>query len=386
MDTPFIYDRYVTDRNFIGRKTDCNTLSNLLSAKENVTIYEPPKSGKMSIIQQAFFSMRMSNVQFLAAEVNAFNIREKNRFLTAFGSAVIRASASTPQEYGDIMSKHLQGTHFVFDRQLFAATEEIVSLNWDADTNDMLEMFRLPGRIAADSRSNFHVIVEEFQNLTMIPDYEEIFKALETVLSERDTEAEFCASFILTGSMVNAMKKIFEEQKHFYRMTEHLPLHQIDDKDIVEHIVRGFRTSGKVIEMDLAAKAIGIFRANIWYLNHFISICDSLSKGYMNEGVLMEALRIILSIHEPRFFSTMNNLTDHQISLLKAILDGEIRFSASEVIEKYRLNSSANVRRVKDALMKKEIITFNDRDEPVILDPLFQHWLEYHYFGIKKLK
>ena len=186
--------------------------------------------------------------------------------------------------------------------------------------------------------------------------------------------------------MVNAMKKIFEEQKHFYRMTEHLPLHQIDDKDIVEHIVRGFRTSGKVIEMDLAAKAIGIFRSNIWYLNHFISICDSLSKGYMNEGVLMEALRIILSIHEPRFFSTMNNLTDHQISLLKAILDGEIRFSASEVIEKYRLNSSANVRRVKDALMKKEIITFNDRDEPVILDPLFQHWLEYHYFGIKKLK
>ena len=56
------------------------------------------------------------------------------------------------------------------------------------------------------------------------------------------------------------------------------------------------------------------------------------------------------------------------------------RFSASEVIEKYRLNSSANVRRVKDALKKKEVITFNEKDEPVILDPLFEYWVSNHYF------
>ena len=76
----------------------------------------------------------------------------------------------------------------------------------------------------------------------------------------------------------------------------------------------------------------------------------------------------------------INDLTDHQLSLLKAVIDGVIKFSASDVIEKYRLNSSANVRRVKDALRKKEVLTFNEKDEPVILDSLFEYWLVNFYF------
>lgn len=94
----------------------------------------------------------------------------------------------------------------------------------------------------------------------------------------------------------------------------------------------------------------------------------------------MEALRTIISIHEPRFKAIVDDLTDHQLNLLKAVLDGVIRFSASEVIEKYGLNSSANVRRVKDALKKKEVITFNEKDEPEVLDPLFRYWLEKYFF------
>ena len=203
---------------------------------------------------------------------------------------------------------------------------------------------------------------------------------MEQVLAGKDRNMEFSCTFIITGSRVNAMKYIFEEKKYFYRLVEHLPLQQIDDKEIVEHIVKGFLVSGKVIERELAAGATRLFRSDIWYLNHFFAICDSLSKGYMNEGVLMDALRSIISIHEAHFHAITNNLTDHQLSLLKAVLDGETRFSATDVIEKYRLNSSANVRRVKDALKKKEIVTFNGKDEPVILDPLYEYWLRNHYF------
>ena len=61
-----------------------------------------------------------------------------------------------------------------------------------------------------------------------------------------------------------------------------------------------------------------------------------------------------------------------------------MKFSTTEVIDKYRLNSSANVKRLKDALMKKEVIMFNDKDEPVIQDPLFEYWLRKFYFGEEK--
>ena len=94
----------------------------------------------------------------------------------------------------------------------------------------------------------------------------------------------------------------------------------------------------------------------------------------------MDALGMILSIHETRFRSITDDLTTHQLNFLKAILDGENKFSSVEVVGKYGLHSSANVRRVKDALKKKEIITFNEKDEPVFLDPLYEYWLGRVYF------
>jgi hypothetical protein len=104
-----------------------------------------------------------------------------------------------------------------------------------------------------------------------------------------------------------------------------------------------------------------------------------MSKGYINETILMDALRAMIAIHEPHFKAVVNDLTDHQLSLLKAALDGVTKFSASDVIERYALNSSANVRRVKDALRKKEVLTFNEKEEPVLLDPLFEYWMNKYY-------
>lgn len=382
METPFVYDRYVTGKNFVGRKTECNILGNLLEAGEQVVIYEPPKSGKMSVVQQTLYNMRSAGKQFAVAWVNLFNVRTLEDFLVKYGTAVIKPIFSTPAEYADVVEKYLEGTHFVFDQERFASADEVVSLNWGVDVNDVAAMLRLPARIAADRNVPCIVIIEEFQNLMRSDDYEKTFALMEEYFKEKSQNADRSVSFIMCGSLVNAMKYIFEEKKFFYRQFEHLPLEMVDDREVIDHIIRGFRATGKVIERDLVIGACRLFRANMWYLNHFVSICDSMSRGYLNEGILMEALKTIVSVHEPRFISMVNDLTDHQISLMRAVVDGVVRFSASDVIEKYRLNSSANVRRVKDALKKKEIITFNEKDEPVILDPLFEYWITKKYFGI----
>ena len=381
MDTPFVYDNYVTGKNFVGRKLECNILSNLLEGGSQVSLYEPPKSGKMSVIQQTLFNMRAVGKQFSVAWVNLFNVRTVYDFLKKFGTAVIKPLYSTPAEYAEVVSRHLSGTHFLFDPARFASHEEIVCLNWEPDANDIEQMFRLPYRIAEERGVPCYVVIEEFQNITWAKDYdyENVFHVLEKIFAERNTSA----SYIITGSQVNAMKNIFEERKFFYRQVDHLPLQDVEDKDIIEHIIRGFRTSGKVIERDLVIGACKLFRSNMWYLNHFVSICDSMSRGYLNEGILMEALKTVVSVNEPRFLAIVNDLTDHQLSLMKAILDGVVKFSASDVIDKYSLNSSANVRRVKDALKKKEVITFNEKDEPVILDPLFEYWITKYYFEMQ---
>ena len=380
MDTPFVYDNYVTGKNFVGRKMECTILSNLLEAGEQISIYEPPKSGKMSVIQQTLFGMRAAGRQFSVAWLNLYNVRTIYDFLKRFGTAVIKPLYSTPAEYAEVVSRYLADTHFLFDPARFASHEEIVCLNWQPDANDIEQMLRLPYRIAEDRGVPCYVVIEEFQNLMRAKDldFEIVFHVMEKIFSERRKTA----SYIITGSQVNAMKYIFEEKKYFYRLVDHLALQDVEDKDIIEHIIRGFRTSGKVIERDLVIGACKLFRSNMWYLNHFVSICDSMSRGFLNEAILMEALKTIISVNEPRFMAIINDLTDHQLSLMRAVVDGVVKFSASEVIDRYGLNSSANVRRVKDALKKKEVITFNEKDEPIILDPLFEYWVTKKYFGI----
>ena len=379
MERPFVYDRYVTGKNFIGRKKDCNILGNLLEAGENVVMYAPPKSGKMSVIQQTLFNMRASGKNFLVGQLDLMNVRTLEEFLIGFCSSVIGSVSSTEREYSDFISRFLDGTHFVFDSQRFADSNEIVSISGEVDDGDIVKMFQLPNCIAAERRSKYIMVIDNFQNLLSCNHVGHLFELMEDVLKDNKEQARSVA-YIFSGSRVNAMKYIFEEKKWFWKMTEALPLQPVDDREIIDYIVKGFMMSGKVVERDLILGACKLFRGNMWYLNHFIAICDSMTKGYINDGILMEALSTILSVHEPKFISIVDDLTDFQLSFLKAVLDGVTKFSSVDVIDKYHLNSSANVRRLKDALKKKEVITFNDNDEPVVLDPLFEYWIRKYYF------
>jgi hypothetical protein len=48
---------------------------------------------------------------------------------------------------------------------------------------------------------------------------------------------------------------------------------------------------------------------------------------------------------------------------------------------KYRLGSSANISRIRDALVSKEIIEVQNK-EYVFLDPIYKYWIKTFYFKI----
>ena len=385
MDTPFIYNGYVTDKNFIGRATERKILANLIKAGEHVSIYEPPKTGKMSLLMQVFSDLKNERTQFVVAMVDMLNVRTLEDFLMKFGTAVIKLSASTPDDYASIVETYLDGTHFVFDRVQFINTGQVLSLNWKPDENDIAELMMLPQKLALAKGMRYVVVLNEFQNLMNADEYETVFKILETQMKERDRKAPYQAVFVMMGGMVNAMKLIFDEKRYFYRQVNRVALSNVDTKEIIEYVVKGFLSGmGKSFDRNLAMGACELFKSNLWYINHLAAICDALSKGFVTETMMTDALESMISVHQVRFMSIVNDLTDHQLSLLRAVLDGVVKFSASDVIERYHLNSSANVRRVKDALKKKEVITFNEKDEPLVIDPLFEYWLRRTYFEISE--
>ena len=382
MDSPFIYNTYRTGKHFVGHKKDCQVLANLLNSGENVVLYSAPKGGKMSLVQQTLFNMRYAGGRFTVVLADMFNILSVNDFLVKLGDALLKAVAKTTDQFQAIAEEYLSGTHFVFDRSRYNTYDEALSLNWDADSDDMRALFTLPETLAQSRGEQIFVIIKNFHEILNFKelDYESIIKTMEAVLREKQQNGQKASSLIIMGSHLNGMKFIFEDRKFFRRLVEYVPMTPAEDREVIDHMIKGFLATGKVIERDLALGAFKLFRGHLWYINHLCFICDSMSRGYINEGILVDALKCLISTHEPYFKCLMDDLTGHQKSLLKATLDGVVRFSATEVIEKYALNSSANVRRVKDALMKKEIITFNEKDEPVVLDPLFEYWLTNYYY------
>ena len=381
MDSPFLYNRYVTGQHFIGRKEDCTILGNLLRQGENVVLWEPFGTGKKSLVHQVFTRMKVGGGNFVVGEVSDLDVRSGENFVSRLGAAAIRLAASTPDEYERIVTEKLSGTHYVFDRKAFSDADTILSTNWNLDDNDLKAVLRLPYLLAKERQDRSYLIIDEFQNIDLADDGEKVFKLMEEVIDEMRATGSGQFSYIFIGSQVNAMADIFIKRHFFYRRVTRMKLSRIDEREIVEQIIKGFLASGKVIDRDLVSGACRLFKCNPFYINHFISVCDALSKGYIMEPVLLEALATVIAVNKGRFISAVNDLTTFQVGLLKAVLDGYTKFSTAEVIRKYALSSSANVRRLKDALMKKEILTFvGEEGRPVILDPLFEYWLRNYYF------
>ncbi len=380
MDNIFQYNKCVIGKQFLGRSVEVRAFANLLTQGENVVIYEPPKTGRNSLVQQGFYTMKSSGAQFVAVQLSLLDVRTQADFALRLAGRVLASLGSSPAELSAAARELLADTHFVFDENRFGAFGEPLSLNGSLEQADLLAAYLLPYRIGMRTGVKRVVVIDEFQNVMQTEDGDRLCQQLEEVFKTLPVELAGGASYVFLGSQVNAMHEIFGVKRWFWRQAERLRVPAIETRDILDHVVKGFLATGKVIDRDLLLGVCRLFRNNIWYINHFCAICDSLSRGYIMEQILKEALDSLVSIHEPAFVATMNDLTTFQVSLLRAILDGHTRFSSAEVIRQYSLNSSANVRRLKDALCKKEIVTFDEEENPTVLDPLFEYWVRKEYF------
>lgn len=340
METTFTYDKQVTGKSFIGRKNEKELLCKVLQQGGNIALYEGPKTGKCSLLKQSLYELALKGFRYKTFEMSLLSIRNGLDFL---------------KKLARLFKYELK------DDNIF-------------DEDKITEILSLPLQYAEKSERPVIVILFEFQNILKTDDGELILKVMEkSALDAR-------CSWVWIGSQINGMKQIFEKRKFFHKDFTRVKIQPVTLKEANTFLTKGFLISGKVINPEQVERVYPIFKGNIYYLQHFASICDGLSRGYITDAVIEESILSLLSIHEPRFISTVYDLTEFQTNLLKAILDGQTKFSASEIIDSYNLNSSANVKRLKEALCKKEIVTLNGEDGIKIVDPLFEYWLRTYYF------
>ena len=79
------------------------------------------------------------------------------------------------------------------------------------------------------------------------------------------------------------------------------------------------------------------------------------------------------------FANIIDTLTPKQINFLLAVADGVSNFSSKEVLTKYKLGTSANIKNLRKATLEKDLIDVLPGNVIEIQDPAFEYWLKYVY-------
>ena len=351
MDFPFAFDKIAAGSSIIGRNREIGEIvAAMETGNRSIAIYGGARCGKETIVREALEQVRSHRPNLIVCDIDLFNVRTLDEF-TALWRDKMRECA------------------------LEVNRDALLPFEICIDEISGNKIFDLPGIIANEASKQMVVYFKEFQNLLRFEDEQFGLEALDRLWSRQHH-----VKYIFTGSFVNAMKNIFEERKCFYGMCRTLDLPPLDKKMLCEHIRSSFLNVGRVIEMEEALALYDISSGDMWYLKQLCAFCYAMPAGYVNRKIVNRARDTLLSIHEPRFKQILFDLTGNQINLLHAVVDGVQKFTSAETLENYRLNSSAGVVRVKEALQKKEVLTFDRDDNARIIDPLFEYWLRNYYF------
>lgn len=378
MNTLFKYNGPVTGRDFIGRKDDIGLISRLLTTGESLVVYGEPGVGCNSIVKESLARLKMNKTNFELADIDLLRARSVGDVLLQFADGLVSSCASSPSQYREMVETFLQGTHFSINQKQYGRPGPALSLDGLPDETDMDRVFDLPSSLSSFRHCRLIVLVRQLQNVFFSDDPDRLLRGLEKVVERRDADC----SFIFTGSQYNMLREIFDVKKYFWHSVYRLVPSKVDTLQIVDNIYGKFQSYGKVLQRDLISNAVGQLRCNMRYVNHLFSLVDAISKGFISSDTVSDAMDVMLSTYKPGFLRNVYSLTDFQLRMLKAIVDGETRLSATSVVNRYRLSSSANVKRLKDALVKKELVWFDDEDVPHIQDPLFEYWLRKEYFAV----
>jgi len=351
MEMLFPFDKPASSSHIFGRTEEIDFIvKSIMTNHRGVSLIDAPKAGKETVVRGALDKLKSLNYKHMLCEIDFFNICTYDDFIALFKKKLLAC----------------------FDR---VNRNTILPFAVDPDAISPDKCLALPQTVAGEAGVPLIIYIKEFQNVLNIDDKRLSISELEKIWTKQHN-----VIFIITGSGVNTMKTVFSEKKLFYYLVEPVELRPLPKRDLMTFISKEVLNVGRDIQREQVEEIYRISGGNIWYMRQLLAFSYTMPAGYFNKSVIDQAKEALIQINAPRFRQTMFDLTANQINFLKAIVEGCKRLSSSDCLEKYHLNSSANVFRLKDAFKKKELVTFNDNDEPKILDPLFEFWLREYYF------
>ncbi|MDR0659255.1 MAG: hypothetical protein LBG19_00290 [Prevotellaceae bacterium] len=369
MDSPFIFSKEVTGDAFVGRKEELAWLASNIANAQNTVLIAPDKWGKTSLINLAIIQAQKQNFDLKICNINLFNVRDEQDFYTVFAENLIKTISATTGDWEQNVKQYLPQSApnvLVSERKHNSMKLEFTDQSIASYRDEILN---LPARIVEFVGGKLMICFEEFQHLA---DMEALPDTLKKVREAWESQPN--VGYLISGGKKHLMQDLLEDPKGiFYKFGDILYLQVIDDRLLIDYMVKAFSKSGRVINKEFSEKICSYVKCHPFYVQQLAHLVWLNTKGFVNDIAYETACEELLNHNERFFQKEVDGLTNPQISFLKAIIDGVDRFTSAEVLTSYKLNSSANVARVRGALEKKEVLEFI-KNKPHFIDPVFEIW------------
>lgn len=376
MDIPFVFGKIADGKDFTDRKEDTERLLANFRGLVSTVIISPRRWGKTSLVNHVLERLGKEK-GYVTCKVDVFNCRTESQFYQAYVNAVLRTSATKVDELVGMAKQYLRsfGPKLTFG-EMGSQYEMSLGLDFRDRQYSVDEILDLPQRVAEERGKKFVVCIDEFQNVSAYDDPVGFQRQLRAHWQGHDR-----VGYCLYGSKKHMLLDIFSNyEMPFYKFGDIIFLDKIGEGEWEKYIVERFGETGKKIDSDTARHVAQLVECHPYYVQQLAQQAWLRTVAACDRKIVDGAFDALVDQLGLLFSNTIDSLRARQISFLQAIADGEVNYSSADVLARYGLGTSANIKNLKAALLDRDLIDVDGR-RLKIQDPLFAYWLKTRYMS-----
>lgn len=376
MVTPFSYGRIAEKENFTDRSSEVRLLTLNFKSLINTVIISPRRWGKTSLVNKAAQVVTEENQTILVCQIDIFNCRTEEEFYIAYANAVLKVATSAWEEFVAGVKKYLGRMAPIVSISDTSQTYELsFGINFKGNQLSYDEILDLPQVIANDTKKRIVVCIDEFQNIN---EYEDPLAFQRKLRSHWQKHTSVC--YCLYGSKRHMLLDIFNDYSMpFYKFGDILFLQKIGREDWIKFISERFSDTGKSISDELCGIIADRMKNHPYYTQQLSQQVWLRTTKESTEEIINDAFLSLIGQLGLLFSNIVDSLTPKQISFLIAVSDGISNFSSKEILMKYKLGTSANIKNLRKATLERDLIDILPSNVTEIQDPAFEYWIKHVY-------
>lgn len=376
METPFVFGKIATDKNFTDREQETACLVQNFKSLINTIIISPRRWGKSSLVNKAAQLAMAQDDKLRICHIDLFNVRSEENFYALLAKKIISATSSRWEEAVENAKKFFSRLVPKITIGTDPANEVSIDFDWDDVKHNPDEVLDLAERIAKEKGIKIVVCVDEFQNMAEFSEPDYFQKKLRS-----HWQLHQHVAYCLYGSKRHMMMEVFtNSSKPFYKFGNLMFLGKIETSCLVAFFNCRFADTGKSIT-DAASHLIAELTDNHpYYAQQLAQLSWLRTKDECTVEVVREAHAALVEQLSLLFVMITEALTTQQLNYMKALLAGEKSITSTEVMHRYHISSATSISRSKSALVKNDILD-NQAGVYSFQDPIYAYWLKTQYFA-----